>query len=332
MIAQAPPQTFLGAMSLGFCPDLDLAKPLCRGEGVHFARHKDGLGVDLLPAKKLPVDWIALHGTRDRVCSTAAARRFTAKVSNAKFIELPNVAHWYSAVGAWQPQFLTAYEQLTANAQASAPPPPTTLSDLPLIEVRAEAHGDTFAILLSGDGGWAGLDKNVAAALAAKGVDVVGLDSLRYFWSKRTPQSLANDLDRAIRYYAAHWHKSKVVLIGYSQGADVLPFAMNRLPAASKKLVAHTVLMGLGENAAFEFHVGNWLGGNEDTMPILPEASKLHARTTFCLYGSDEEDSLCPKLAPAHAYAQSLPGGHHFDGAYDELAALILERISTAAH
>jgi type IV secretory pathway VirJ component len=330
MIAQAPAQTFLGAMSLGFCPDLDLEKPLCRGEGVHFTRRKDGLGVDLLPAKKLPVEWIALHGTRDRVCSTAAARQFAAEVTNATFVELPNVAHWYSKVGAWQPQFLTAYEQLTANAEVSAPPLPTTLSDLPLIEVRAETRGDTFAILLTGDGGWAGLDKKVAAALAAKGVDVVGLDSLRYFWSKRTPQTLANDLDRAIRYYAAHWRKSKVVLIGYSQGADVLPFAVNRLPAASKKLVAHTVLMGLGQKAAFEFHVGNWLGGDEDTIPILPEASKLHARSTFCLYGSDEENSLCPKLAPAHAYAQSLPGGHHFDGAYDELAALILERINKA--
>jgi type IV secretory pathway VirJ component len=331
MIAQAPAHTFLGAMSLGFCPDLDLAKPLCRGEGVHFTRHKDEQGFDLLPAKKLPASWIALHGTRDRVCSTAAARQFAAKVPGAKFVELPNVAHWYSAVNAWRSQFLSAYEQLTAHAQIALPPPPSTLSDLPLIEVRAATRSDTFAILLSGDGGWAGLDKKVAAALAAKGVDVVGLDSLRYFWSKRTPQSLANDIDRTIRYYAAHWHESKVILIGYSPGADVLPFAVNRLPAASKRLVIHTVLMGPGQNASFEFHVANWLGSDTDALPIFPEASKLSARSTLCLYGADEENSLCPKLAPASAHAQSLPGGHHFDGAYDGLAELILERIHNAA-
>jgi type IV secretory pathway VirJ component len=54
MLAQAPSGTFIGALSLGFCADLDLAKPLCRGEGVHFTRRKDGKGVDLLPSKALP--------------------------------------------------------------------------------------------------------------------------------------------------------------------------------------------------------------------------------------------------------------------------------------
>ncbi|MFL6620753.1 MAG: AcvB/VirJ family lysyl-phosphatidylglycerol hydrolase [Povalibacter sp.] len=332
MIAQAPTGTFLGAVSLGFCPDMDLAKPLCKGEGVHFTRHKDGKGVDMLPAKKLAVGWVALHGTRDHVCATNAAKKFVAQVPGARFVELPNVAHWYSAVSAWQPQFLSAYDQLTANTQAELPPPPSSLSDLPLVEVRAPTPGDTFAILISGDGGWAGLDKKVAAALAGKGVDVVGLDSLRYFWSKRTPQGLASDVDRVIRYYATHWHKPKVILMGYSQGADVMPFVMNRLPSQSRQLVVHTVLMGLGENASFEFHVGNWLGGDQDAIPILPEASKLSAQSTLCIYGSDEDDSLCPKLAPASAYAQSLPGGHHFDGAYEELADLILERIASQSH
>ena len=332
MIAQAPAGTFLGAMSLGFCPDMDLAKPLCRGEGVHFRRHKDGLGMDMLPAKKLPVEWIALHGTRDRVCATQAARSFVAAIPGAKFVELPNVAHFHSSVGDWQPQFLAAYNQLTTGTNTALPPPPTSLADLPLIEVRSHAPGATFAILLSGDGGWAGIDKKVAAALASKGVEVVGLDSLRYFWSKRTPQGLANDLDRVIRYYAAHWHKSKAALIGYSQGADVLPFAFNRLPASSKSLVVHTVLVGLGEKASFEFHVGNWLGGDKAALPTRPEASKLAARSTLCLYGSEERDSLCPVLAPDRVTAVALPGGHHFDGAYDKLAAVILSHINPQPH
>ena len=104
-------------------------------------------------------------------------------------------------------------------------------------------QGDTFAVLLSGDGGWAGLDKAVAGELVAKGVPVVGLDSLRYFWTPRTPSGLAADLDRILEYYAAHWHKTHAVLVGYSQGADVLPFAVNRLNEASQRLLAQVVLM-----------------------------------------------------------------------------------------
>jgi type IV secretory pathway VirJ component len=326
MLAQAPSGTFIGALSLGFCADLDLAKPLCRGEGVYFTRHKDGKGVDLLPSKTLPVDWVAFHGSRDQACPTAAARGFAAQVPHAQFIELPKLAHAFPVTGAWLRRFIDAYDGLAAQAAAALPPPPASLADLPLIEVRAGQPGATFAVLLSGDGGWAGLDKNVAAALAGKGIDVVGMDSLRYFWSKRTPQGLADDLDRVVRYYAAQWKKSGVMLVGYSQGADVLPFALNRLPPPTHGLVRYSVLMGLGQDASFEFHVGNWLGSDDDeALPIKPEASKLDPRKTLCIYGANEKASLCPQLAPGSVEALQLPGGHHFDGAYDELAATILQ-------
>ena len=161
----------------------------------------------------------------------------------------------------------------------------------------------------------------------ASGVSVVGWDSLRYFWKPRTPQGLADDLDRVMRYYAAHWHKTDVVLVGYSQGADVLPFAINRLPPASRQLVIYSVMMGLGTNASFEFHVGNWLGGESDAIPIQPEAARLQPAKTLCIYGENEKDSLCPKLAPDSVEAHVMSGGHHFDGAYDDLAALILEHL-----
>jgi type IV secretory pathway VirJ component len=329
MNAQAPVGTFMGAMTLGFCVDVELAKPLCRGEGVHFTRHTDGKGMDLLPSRDLPVDWIAFHGTRDKVCPVAAARKFVAQIPRAQFIELPNLAHDYSASANWMARFSSAYDQLTARGASALPPPPASLADLPLVEVRAKAAGPEFAVLLSGDGGWAGLDKNVAAALAAKGIDVVGLDSLRYFWRQRTPQELADDIDRVVRYYAAQWRKSGVVVIGYSQGADVLPFALNRLPAASRTLVTHAVMMGLGQKASFQFHVGNWLGGDDaDAMPIRPEAEKLDPRKTLCIYGADEKDSLCPRLAPRSVEALAMPGGHHFDGAYDELAVMILKHVA----
>ena len=50
------------------------------------------------------------------------------------------------------------------------------------------------------------------------------------------------------------------------------------------QIVAQTVLMGLGENASFEFHVGNWLGRERDGIPIGPEARQLNAATALCIY------------------------------------------------
>ncbi len=201
------------------------------------------------------------------------------------------------------------------------------MGNLPVIEVPAQsgtASGDTFAIIMSGDGGWAGLDKEVAHALSARGIPVVGLDSLRYFWTARTPDGLAADTDQMIRYYLAHLDKKRVLLIGYSQGADVLPFAVNRLPAATRARVALTALMGMSEHALFEFHVSSWISNDSSGPPTLPEVARLAGMPVLCLYGEDDNDSLCPKLDPRAVRVVKLNGGHHFNGDYALLAREIL--------
>jgi type IV secretory pathway VirJ component len=178
--------------------------------------------------------------------------------------------------------------------------------------------------MISGDGGWATLDKKVAAALAKEGVPVAGIDSLRYFWTARTPEGLAADLDRVIRYYATRWQRRDVILIGYSQGADVLPFAINRLPDSTRAHVRLTALLGPGQKASFEFHLSNWIGKSGDR-PIAPEARSMPPDTTLCIYGADErKDSLCPQLEGTGVQVISKPGGHHLGGDYEALAASIL--------
>jgi type IV secretory pathway VirJ component len=201
------------------------------------------------------------------------------------------------------------------------------LVKLPVIEVPAQAGtaaGDTFAIILSGDGGWAGLDKEVALALSVRGIPVVGLDSLRYFWTARTPEGLAADIDHMIRYYLAHLDKKRVLLIGYSQGADVLPFAVNRLPTATRARVSLTALMGMSEHALFEFHVSSWISNDSSGPSTLPEVARLAGTPVLCIYGEDDNDSLCPKLDPHTVRVVKLKGGHHFNGDYALLAQQIL--------
>ena len=181
--------------------------------------------------------------------------------------------------------------------------------------------------MLSGDGGWAGLDREVARELNARGVPVVGWDSLRYFWDARTPSGAASDLDRVVRHYAQAWHKSQVLLIGYSQGADTMPFMVNRLPEESRSLVKATALIALSDEAFFEFHVSHWLGAPTGGLPTAPEVTSRRMGPVACLYGKDQEDSPCPKLHGAGFRSIELPGGHHFDGDYAGVAQAILTTL-----
>jgi type IV secretory pathway VirJ component len=328
-LAQAPAGIFGGALTLSFCVELDLRKPLCQAQGLRYTQLKSGSR--LLPPSQLHAPWVALHGTEDRVCPISEARSFVSQTKGARLVELPNVTHTYRGTNDWLPQFKAAFESIVSTQVVQRlPVPPADLADLPIVEVEATpgtsipGSSDSFAVLLSGDGGWAGIDKQVAALLADRGVPTAGLDSLRYFWTARTPAGLAKDLDRIVRYYAFHWKKKNALLVGYSQGADVLPFAVNRLPPATRSMVRLTTLIGISQSAAFEFHVANWIGGDPDGLPVRPEIDRLSSADTLCVYGDDDDESICPKVNAQHARVIKLPGGHHFGGNYLPLAQLVI--------
>jgi type IV secretory pathway VirJ component len=319
-LAQAPKDTFSGALTSGFCPSFNWDKPLCKGSGLESVRRPLSFGVDLLPIKLLNNPWVTIETPQDTRCPFRQVREFVGQVRGAAIAAVPaNLS---------APAFGAAFAKLaTPNPSLQVAPPPAALGGLPVIEVAAQPgseSSDSFAIFMSGDGGWAGLDQDIAAALSAKGIPVVGLDSLRYYWTPRTPDSLAADTDRIIRYYLARFGKKNVLLIGYSQGADVLPFAVNRLPQATRARVALTAILGMSEHALFEFHVSSWISDDNSGPPTLPEVNRITGVPVLCIYGEDEKDSLCPKLDAHRFKVVKVKGGHHFDGDYAGLAREIL--------
>ncbi|HZF11266.1 MAG TPA: AcvB/VirJ family lysyl-phosphatidylglycerol hydrolase [Thermoanaerobaculia bacterium] len=346
-LVQAPPNTFAGAIGLGFCPDLPLTKPFCAGHGLTFEPGPKGKGYNFLPATTLESPFIALQGTIDETCLPDATAAYLKKVKNGEIVMLPKVGHGFSVQPRWMPQFQEVFTRLTRQdtkpAAAPAPPPPAGASapggrldpgvaGLPLVEVPAAKTGgvaDRLAVIVSGDGGWAGIDRDVGGALAARGIPVVGLNSLRYFWQEKPPEVLGRDLERILVHYFAAWRKQRAILIGYSLGADVLPFMVNRLPDELKKQVELIALLGPESMASFEFHVTEWLGGGaKSDRPVLPEVKKIGGRTPLlCLYGKEEKDSICPRLDPSLGRSIGFSGAHHFGGDYNALAERILQAL-----
>jgi type IV secretory pathway VirJ component len=272
------------------------------------------------------------------------------QVKNGEIVLLPKVGHGFSVQPRWMPQFKQAFEKMTAPvprqavlpapARRAAPgaPAPPAVADLPLVEVPAAArgagaHDGRLAIIVSGDGGWAGIDREVGGALAARGIPVVGLNSLSYFWRGRTPDEIARDLARILAHYLDVWGKRSAVLVGYSMGADVLPFMVDRLPAALRDRIDLVALLGPEKTASFEFHVAQWLGGGSSTdRPVMPEVRRMAGRPRLlCLYGKEETDSICPGLDPALGTSVGFSGAHHFGGDYEALADRILQALPAAA-
>ena len=125
--------------------------------------------------------------------------------------------------------------------------------DLPAVDLPSSDNKPAaLAILVSGDGGWRDLDKTIGEWLATKGVHAVGLDALHYFWSKRTPQELARDITTIIDS-ADPDKKLPVMLIGYSFGADTIPFAFPLLPQDLQQRTKLLALMAPGLTTSLGF-------------------------------------------------------------------------------
>jgi type IV secretory pathway VirJ component len=190
------------------------------------------------------------------------------------------------------------------------------LADLPVVEVPARGpEKDAFALDLTGSGGYVGFDAEIGRALTGRGVPLVVLSSLDYFWKSREPDGTGRDLARILERYLAKWHKKKAILVGYSQGADILPFMVKRLPAALRARVGVLGLIGPDASAQFDMGLSSFRKKPAPPeLPVVPEIAALQKVKTVCVYGKREKTTICPRLDPRQVDLFQVPGGHAFEG------------------
>ncbi len=350
-LAQAPENTFLGAMSIGFRPELPQPIPTCKAGGLPHSRSPNGKAEVFGPVPALNAPWRLIPGAKEAKADLEKQQAFIENMQGAQLVPLPAGTQSAEARRALIQQIYTelapppppsapapvasapavASDAGVQSPDASTPPQAESVTDLPLIEVPAATPSpDRFALLISGDGGWAGIDKQLAAALNTQGLSVVGLDSLRYFWKRRTPEDTARDVARALGHYLTAWNTRSLVLVGYSRGADVLPATVARLPPELRQRVKLVALVAPSRVAEFEVHVTDLLGGGGGDYEVLPEVQALGGMPVLCIYGDAEVDeSLCPLLKDVKgAKSLMLPGGHHFGGDYARVARSIIDALA----
>jgi type IV secretory pathway VirJ component len=314
LLAQAPAVTIAGAIAYNPTVSVHTRIPLCSTPAA--TAQPDG-GFAYGPWSTLPGFWVVGFASNG---ATQGRQRVAAQKAAGTPVTLVDVARLGPAVAL----------ATLLNPYLSSAAEPTTggIANLPLVELPAAPRGHLLAIVLSGDGGWRDLDKTIAEQLQSDGVSVVGWDSLRYFWSQKSPEQTARDLSAVIDHYVSRWGASKVALVGYSFGADVLPFAYDRLSPEAKKRVVLLSLLGLATAADFEIRVAGWLGEppSKNALPTEPALAAIDPTMIQCFYGANEDDSACPFLLQNHeTEVIRTAGGHHFNHDYGVLTRRILE-------
>jgi type IV secretory pathway VirJ component len=335
-LAQAPANTFKGAISLGFCPDIETDKTLCNGSGLTTHVLKEGKSYYLEPCLHLSAPFIALHGMIDQVCSYPDTKKYMDDLPMGELVSLPKVGHGFSVTKNWLPQFVEAYqkvlkepdyvEKITEKNKLLESQHLVPLnSTLPLVLVPSSRKENLpLAFFISGDGGWTSFDQSVCEKLAEKGIPVVGLDAQKYFWNEKQPKEASDKITNAVEYYMQQWNRKSFVLVGYSFGACVTPFIANNFSVPLKEILKGVFCFSPDETCDFEIHISDMLNfKNHEKYDVLRELEKIRSLNPVCIFGNDEDIELRNHFSVAGARVELLPGNHHYDNDYSAVETVI---------
>ncbi len=308
-LAVGPDNTFSGAVALDSVEPVMTRLPTCAGAAF---------------SKAVPAGWSYGYDVPLAAGLTYVAPQAVLDAIRPKAANRPEIS--FLASDTLDDRIAKVAEKATDVAVKDA-----ASAALPIVDVPLTGKARAVAVFWSGDGGWRDIDMEIGNWLGQHGIRVVGVDSLRYFWNRRTPDEITRDTVAAIRH-ADPTGQLPVLLLGFSFGADILPFAYNRLDPDIQARVKNISMLSGEMKTSFQVSVEGFLFSSTGDTDILPEAIKLPPAKVLCLYGADDADvSLCANPA-MKAYPQWVAvGDHHFDGAYTEIGQRILDAFTKAS-
>lgn len=196
---------------------------------------------------------------------------------------------------------------------------------LPVKILPGSDRGKPLIFFISGDGGWTDFSTNFINKLNREGYPVIALNARNYFWEKKTPSQTAADAGSLINPYLAKWKADSVVLIGYSFGADIIPFIYTNLEKSTVSKIKKAVLMLPGLSTDFTVHISEMLGfSRTNAYSVVSELNKLSIPVLVVL-GSEKSLFPVDSLVIKNYQTSVIKGGHHFDAEVDSVIKKITD-------
>ena len=180
---------------------------------------------------------------------------------------------------------------------------------------------------ISGDAGFNTFSKTFAEELHRYGYDVFALNTKKYFWHKKTPLQASKDTQIYLKQITKNRTNKKIIIIGYSYGADVAPFIYNRFDRDFQKNIQDLIIVGPSKVNDFEIHVQEYITGKmEHGYSVVNEINQIK-NVPFTLVVSDFENKYFPRneiILKDYQFLH-LKGDHHFGGNSKMLADSIVK-------
>lgn len=197
---------------------------------------------------------------------------------------------------------------------------------LPLVMNNDSANSKTLVFQITGDGGWYGFDIKMSEEYKNQHLSYVFLNSYKYFWSTKSPDELTIDIIPVLNKYLKEWNKTELLLVGFSFGAEILPFLYTRLPDELKKKVKLVVLITPNSTSDFTIHFHDMIGIDGDyPYNVVTEVEKIHTTHILAIFG-EKEKSIFPETGTQkNLKIKYNKGGHHFTDANAVMKIILKE-------
>lgn len=179
---------------------------------------------------------------------------------------------------------------------------------------------------LSGDAGFNTFSKTFAQELHRYGYDVFALNTKKYFWHKKTPDQASRDTETFLKQVIKNRKNKKIIIIGYSYGADAAPFIYNRFDTDFQKNIQDLIIIGPSQVNDFEIHLKEYITGEmEYGYSVIAEINRIK-NVPFTLVLSDFEEKYFPKnkITLKKYHLHHIKGNHHFGGNTKMLADAVV--------
>lgn len=201
--------------------------------------------------------------------------------------------------------------------------------DFPIRELNAE-NNSPFIFYVSGDAGFNTFSKSLSDELFARNYDITALDSKTYFWKLKTPEETAEKISSYLDIKLKGRKNQKIVLLGYSFGADVLSFIVNRLSKNLQQKIESVILLDPSKTADFEVSLqGMIFDKARGDYEVLPEINKMEVPKTFAILSNIGIRFPYKGITLDHFTMKHLPGNHRYNDEYVKLANLISQNINS---
>jgi type IV secretory pathway VirJ component len=205
-----------------------------------------------------------------------------------------------------------------------------TQTGFPLKNYIGADNSKPLILYFSGDGGWNSFSTKLSEELRSEGYTICSINSRAYFWEKKNATTVAAELTSLISNLLASRKNKHILFIGYSFGADILPFVLKECAPLVLANAEGLLLVSPSASTDFEIHVSELIGFNGKHNFMVAEAiNQLSLKKIIAVTGTEEHDFPAQLVTQKNFSHIVLPGAHHFEGNTAELTSIIINNFSS---